>query len=634
MDHKYTIDLALTSDSQSKQAVQQLRQALSEAEGDVSKIGSAYKQIGNQLGDNTALAKEYESILNRQISAHEKEIESLLKELEANKDLTEEEQASLRAKTRGIDLENKALKTTRAQVKMEIAANKQKKLATSQLQKQLTIYQKMGKAMSKLTSYSSKMGRLVGGIGKGIAKFGAMFGAAGIIGGTAMKALNVGKEMEEKERALASLKGGIDPSTADAVYTRTGADYSSIVKAINRVHSLVKDKDLIVDYATLELQSPGAADLFLAQKNFDASNGAKMASAIAQIKRNTGAQDLSEAIKAVQKNTNVTRGAISQTDYLNAYATLQSMGLDEDSIDRAINAVVAKGGDFVETFNQTDFSKYGKDAQSRMKIKNGRMDLKAVDPDAPLERSISAAEQVRTLELEVNRLLVTLMPTVTKALQTITKVLQNPMVQKALNVIVTVVDKAFNWILGLPLWGKIESFIEAIPNWWSELIKMYIRLFDRIHEIKNSIVEFFTKDIPEFTANLIAKVMEMKDKLVEFVMSIPDKLKEFASSLAQQIGEAVSGMWSKVKDSVNPFNWFEDEPQKAQGGLVTTPSIVGEQGPELVLPLNNPGRSSNIINNFYTSNSFNTTPNPTELSLSQQLGSKRFARRAAGYGGF
>ena len=88
--------------------------------------------------------------------------------------------------------------------------------------------------------------------------------------------------------------------------------------------------------------------------------------------------------------------------------------------------------------------------------------------------------------------------------------------------------------------------------------------------------------------------------------------------------------------ALDPFSDDDDEPaggKKAQGGIVTAPSLVGEAGPELVLPLDysRAGRTSQIIQNFNTNQSFNMASNQqTPLAFSQAVGNNRFVKRVNG----
>ena len=98
-----------------------------------------------------------------------------------------------------------------------------------------------------------------------------------------------------------------------------------------------------------------------------------------------------------------------------------------------------------------------------------------------------------------------------------------------------------------------------------------------------------------------------------------------------------SEIGNKIANFLSPFS-SDDDPVKpiitgaaAQGGIVNSPALCGEAGPELVLPLDNSrsGRASQIINNFNTNQNFNMTNNQTTpLAFAQAVGMNKFVRRS------
>ena len=105
----------------------------------------------------------------------------------------------------------------------------------------------------------------------------------------------------------------------------------------------------------------------------------------------------------------------------------------------------------------------------------------------------------------------------------------------------------------------------------------------------------------------------------EIWQSIKDKFTEFKNTIINLPSE----IGSRIADFLNPFG--------AQGGIVNTPTIAGEAGPELILPLDNSrsGRASQIINNFNTNQNFNMTNNQTTpLAFAQAVGMNKFVRRS------
>jgi phage-related protein len=86
--------------------------------------------------------------------------------------------------------------------------------------------------------------------------------------------------------------------------------------------------------------------------------------------------------------------------------------------------------------------------------------------------------------------------------------------------------------------------------------------------------------------DMIAKFLGFRDKVRDIVMSIPRffvdamvKAWNTVKSYIDKIKNAFSSMWSTVKSKIPFF---------AAGGITTGPSIVGEAGPEMVIPLTRP----------------------------------------------
>lgn len=114
--------------------------------------------------------------------------------------------------------------------------------------------------------------------------------------------------------------------------------------------------------------------------------------------------------------------------------------------------------------------------------------------------------------------------------------------------------------------------------------------------------------------------------LVDFFTITVKGLSNLITLLTEKLQE--SGI-TKFGESLGEKVYEWTHPQKAQGGIVRTPSIVGEAGSELVLPLNNIPRANNIINNYNNTNNFTMSGNQTALSLSQSISNNRFIRHSS-----
>ena len=258
-----------------------------------------------------------------------------------------------------------------------------------------------------------------------------------------------------------------------------------------------------------------------------------------------------------------------------------------------------KKGNFVDNLNKTDLRKYTNDAQ--MKIRLGHTPLELQDlglknqsvADAMLRllnkpqksQAQSTAEKLRELEIKKNELLVQFLPVVEAVVDGLKKALDSDMVKK----------------------------------------------------IADGLIKFLTEVIPGLV-DWIPKLITAIEKIAEGASSTRD--------LIDKNVDAMIGNWSRTPEEVAKSNPFykealeaikaRNEPsggKKAQGGVITAPSLVGEAGPELVLPLDysRAGRTSQIIQNFNTNQSFNMASNQqTPLALSQAVGNNRFVTRVNG----
>lgn len=592
--HTYKIEMDLETSTKTKQALSELRQSLGESGENLDEMVNAYKQLSKQVDDHEVLEKEVNKTFNKRISLYDKEIDSLIKELETKKDLSDAEKADLKAKIKQLDTQKKQLKIKQSEFKQErlqekidksrrgigaeILKNLKEQVSQSKLMQTLT-----DKELKTRTKIAKLIAKGTGALAKGGAVIGKGLGVAGAVGGALVGGAMAGAEQQaDKERALQSLKSGIDPAVVDSVFIKSGADYSSIVNAINSLADVTKDAGLLTQGAVLELQNPGIGKLLLSTKNGSEGNISKLNNAIMQIKKQTGIQDMTGALEASTKARSVTRGQITQTQYLQAYASLSQAGIDEESINRIISKIASKKGDFIDNFNNADISAMVYDKQLRNRINNSDLSIQKLDLNKSSEASSaqSITEKLRAFELKKNEILVKMLPVAEKVLEDIEPIFSGDMLDKIADGLVKLFTTA------LPLLGPILEALQPVLD-----------LLEPVLNLLQPVVEWLAKISSNFVQNFIVPI--------------------------------VTRLADAIKEAINPFNDGESLPQKAQGGLVTVPSICGESGPELVLPLNNPGRTQSIINNYTNTNTFNMTGTQTPLSLSQAISNNRFIRHAS-----
>ena len=745
---QYNIELKLASDSANKAVLDELNKSFNDIDDQVKKttdeslrdLNVSFDRLLQSTKDLNVLEQQYGKVIDNNVDKLKSEIDALEAKkvnIAANTDLTEAQRDAaiqiLETQIKQKKQETELLKIEKAKAKARIAEKKflgNKFSAESKLvklhQKAVELQTKMNNLLqreSKLKSAAlkaAKVGKKVGSVGlkagkvalKGIGMAGM---AVGALGGAAIAAAG---DRVEKEKALKSLKSGIDPTIADRVYTQTGADYTTIVSAINALSKVTKDSGQLIQGAVLEIQNPGIGKMLLSTSMSGTGNLGNLKSHIDQIKKQTGSQDLTQALEASTKSRAVTKGRVSQTEYIQAYAALEAQGLDEETISRIINKVSAQKGDFIENLNKTDLSKYGKDAQERVRLSKANLGLEKLN-DKEVEKTSAEKiqEKMREISLKKDELLVKLLPIAEKLLSAIkpaifdkligvvvkladvlTPALENlvtilePLIDAVMPVIDELLTPLLKWYSGVqkklidnvlkPVleWLKKTGFpaliqiFQAIPHlpqilldgikwWWEKIKSLPGAIWETISGglkslggfIKESIIDPIGTKISEAWESLKSWVLEkwekvktffnglldIKDKIVEAIKEATvGKVKDTVKNIADNVSGAFDSIANKAKAAEETIKQFYTDPGSllkgalglnAQGGIVNSPALCGEAGPELVLPLDNSrsGRASQIINNFNTNQNFNMTNNQTTpLAFAQAVGMNKFVRRS------
>ena len=704
---QYNIDLKLTSDSANKAVLDELNKSFKGIDDQVKKttdeslrdLNTSFDKLLQSTKDLNVLEQQYGKVIDDNISKIKSEIDALEAKkvnIAANTDLTEKQrdaaiqilETQIKQKKQDVEL----LKLERAKAKARVTEKKllgNKFNTESKLvklhQKAVELQVKMNKLLAKESKLKSaalgvaKVGKKVGSAGlkagkvalKGIGMAGM---AVGALGGAAIAAAG---DRVEKEKALKSLKSGIDPTIADRVYTQTGADYTTIVSAINALSKITKDNGQLIQGAVLEIQNPGIGKMLLSGSTETGSNISKLKNHIDQIKKQTGSQDLTAALEASTKSRAVTKGRVSQSEYIQAYAALEAQGLDEETINRVIRKVSDQKGNFIENLNKTDLSRYGKDAQERIRLSKANLGLEKLN-DKEVEKTSAEKiqEKVRELSLKKDELLVKLLPIANKLLDAIkpaifdkliavvvkladaiTPALENlltilePLIDAVMPVIDELLTPLLKWYSGVQK-KLIENVLKPVLEWlkttgFPALIEIF-KAIPHLPQILLDGIKWWWEKIKDFPSVIGTKISEAWESLKSWAIekwnaikkwvdetwqSIKDKFTEFKNTIINLPSE----IGNKIANFLSPFSSDDDTVKPvitgaaAQGGIVNTPTIAGEAGPELILPLDNSrsGRASQIINNFNTNQNFNMTNNQTTpLAFAQAVGMNKFVRRS------
>lgn len=615
--HSYVIDLDVKSTESSKRALKELQTAFTGSKNSVMELNRTYAQIAESVKDTTELDRQYNKVINDRIKDREKEIDKIRAiqiGIINNNKLSESQRKNLLSNTqKRIDLAQKEIDTlnrsnlvsTKAELKKLKALKEEealrRKLSTYVKQDLNALKEKIKEQFKFISALKTTEGRYraikkaaatavkVGGkVAKAGFKIGA--GAAGLAMGLAGAAVAGVERTQQKADALRSLKSGVKPEVLDSIYIKTGADYSVIVDAINRVAGLVGSKD-IEKFAVAEIQNPGIGKLMAMQGKVD--DNIDYQNVMNQIRKSTGLQDASAVIDATSSSKLVKNGEISQFEHMQATAALTQAGIDPETAERMITHIARNKGNksFIDAFNATDLSKFVYDKGLKNTLKNSDIKLENIDytkeglEETPEQKAArETAEQIRRFELEKDKMLANILPGILPLIKAMMKVAQTVMptiltalgsLVKGLGIVVKWVEKKLELDSGIG--EAMESAGESMRNAAEEMKK----------------------------ANQRAEAEENQRRIManrEELSTIIDKIK-----------------------SVLPGG------QQAQGGLITSPSIVGETGqPELVIPLDHSrfGRANQIINNFTTTQNFSMSScQTTPLAFASAVGQNRFVQR-------
>ena len=616
-NHSYVIDLDVKSTESSKRALKELQTAFTGSKNSVMELNRAYAQIAESVKDTTELDRQYNKVINDRIKDREKEIDKIRAiqiGIINNNKLSESQRKNLLNNTeKRIELAQKEIDTlnrsnlvsTKAELKKLKALKEEealrKKLSTYVKQDLNAIKDKIKKQFEFIKMLKTTEGRYraikkaaatavkVGGkVAKAGFRVGA--GAAGLAMGLAGAAVAGEERTQQKADALRSLKSGVKPEVLDSVYIKTGADYTTIVEAINRVAGLVGNKD-VEKFAVAEIQNPGIGKLMAMQGKVD--DNIDYMNVMNQIRKSTGLQDASAVIDATSSSRLVKNGEISQFDHMQAMASLTQVGIDPETAERMITHIARNKGDksFIDAFNSTDLSKLVYDKGLKNTLKNSDIKLENIDytkeglEETPEQKAArETAEQLRRFELEKDKMLASILPGILPLIKAMMKVAQTvmPTILTAL--------------------GSLVKGLGIVVKWVEEQLELDSGIGKAMEEagesMRNAAEEMKKANQRAETEENQRRIMANREEL----STIIDKFK-----------------------SVLPGG------QQAQGGLITSPSIVGETGqPELVIPLDHSrfGRANQIINNFTTSQTFNMMANQqTPLAFASAVGQNRFVQR-------
>ena len=651
-NHVYSIDLDVKSTAASKQAFKELQTAFDNGKKSTKELNLAYIRMASTMKDTTVLDEQYNKVINDRIKDREKELDKLKAQqikIMNNTKMSEQLRVNLLENNRinqsriqnEIDQLNKA---NLVQLKLEREKAKAAKEAAEKLKeeeirrKKLSTYVKADLvalrdkiksqlkfiAMLKTTEgrYNAIKKTMVGMVKlSGKLAAGMAGGALALGGALTSAAAGTADSMVEKEKAMASLKSGIDPAVVDAVYMKAGGDYESIVAAVNSLSDVTKDNALLVQGAVLELANPGVGKLLLSTSKIKSGNANELAKAISEIKKQTGVQDMSEALEAATKSWSVSTQKVSQVDYLQAYAALQQRGFDGEQIENIIKDISLKNGSFITNLNKADLRKYTDDEQMKIRLTNAPLELQklTLNGEEPTKSNWqSTAERMRAIELKKTALLEKLLPVVDKVIDGISSALDTMPIQEIADGLVNL----FTSVLPLltPVFELLKTLLPPLikaAGWFAKLASDFIGTF--VVPLVTAIKKVFDDE----DESVIDTVDE--DKIIHGSRGIKFTEEDYKKAKAERLG--VVSM--QDKETVEKFFKKYGMPGAQNSGSVIPPN---SQNIVLTLPdYSNTGRTSQLVQNFNTTQSFNMASNQqTPLAFSQAVGNNKFVIRVNG----
>jgi hypothetical protein len=393
--------------------------------------------------------------------------------------------------------------------------------------------------------------------------------AAGIAG-----AVSAADRFVEDEAVMRRMKGPFSERDRRELLTRmrieTGADANAIVDAVNRVTSTLKGftNEDVVTAAKAELEFPGAAALFQASTR--------------EGRRGKEYERLNERLRLLQQKTGVNLGDAmdaarrsrlggnrwSQMQYVTAYAALQGSSAfagNQEAMERALNAFLRKADPSKELGEQ----------------------LKAFKWDAYVWRAQDKNAVRRGIESIPGF-----------ALSSVVK-------EGGMTTLPTSAETTAMKLREMQL-KKDELLLKFVP--------IASKLMDKLAALIDN--------------GTIDKLADALVGLVEWLANRLGDLASLGATIGKGVASAVAGVGEFFSgEKKRPTDNSRSTAQKSNGGIAFGRSIVGERGPELVIPLDyaRSGRAPQVVQNF--TQTFNMAGNQTTgQSLGQAVRRGSFGR--------
>lgn len=595
-------------ESASKKAIKSLEKQASDLTYSLTEQGKAQRDRLRSIDDEIAklgktkedakkrkdLEKERAKIAKTVVNLSDEELKQALR-------LNQASRAELKLAVQNGKLmqkETKEQKKLGQLVKDDIKGIKDKIKAQLEFVKALKTTEGRYNALKKAGAMGLKAGAKVAkGVGK--AALGGVGIAAAAVGAIASNAGAATDTAVERERAAARVRGLSQEQASEAVsriYSITGADSERIVEAIHAVQSVLGrglTVDELVQTASGEVLSPGISALYRQQTKGDTSANALIALAnqTRASTRETGAsiEQIASAREYLANTSNRTQSKAQLRQQEAVYLSLLNSGAfdNEAEVQEAYKRFISRlqpNEDIFDAAAKFDWTR-GLTTTNKIQANNA---IRATNWDA-LRAVGNQQYSGAALALTSNEERASRMRAMQERLQDV-----QLRVLEAIDAAITKVGEE-----------KLKAMIDGVLNLATEVVTRILPLLVSLWETLDPVLQPLLEVLFSLV-DILGEVVEWikKNNVGEKVGKGGDFVKNFG------LVGLISNLFGDDEDEGATLNGHA----RADGGVASIPTIVGERGAEMVIPFDfaRRGRANNLVQTF--NQTFNLAQNQTTAS--------------------
>lgn len=593
-------------ESASKKAIKELEKQASDLTYSLTEQGKAQRERLRSIDDEISklgkskedarrrkeLEKERAKIAKTVVDLSDEELKQALR-------LNQASRAELKLAVQNGKLtraETKEQKKLGQLVKDDLKGIKDKIKAQLEFIKTLKTTEGRYNALKKAGAMGVKAGV---GIAKGVGKaaLGGIGIAAAAVGAIASNAGAATDTAVERERAAARVRGLSQEQASEAVsriYSITGADSERIVAAIHAVQSVLGrglSVDELVQTASGEVLSPGISALYRQQTKGDVSANALIALAnqTRASTRETGAsvEQIASAREYLANTSNWTQSKAPLRQQEAVYLSLLNSGAfdDESEVQEAYGRFISRlkpNEDIFEAASKFDWTQ-GLSATNRIQASNA---IKATNWES-LRAIGNQQYSGNALSLTSNEERASRMRAMQERLQDL-----QLRVLEAIDAAITDIGPE-----------KLKEMVDGVLNLATEIVTRLLPILVDLVDMLSPVLQPLL--------DVLLSLVDAVGEAIEWLKTNKEKAKS-TFDVAKNFGLVglLSNLWGDDEDEGAGVSGHA----RADGGIASIPTIVGERGAEMVIPFDyaRRGRANNLVQTF--NQTFNLAQNQTTAS--------------------